>query len=316
MRNPTHQPSALPARALACCLLALTLLAVGAGSTPALAAEAQARFTPTTHTDTAAIVETAIAKAAPPSATDASKAEASPFILDRRQILSPDTRDRLERTAAQLARTHGVGVYLLTVGGIGSKTVRDFAIDQYHSLNLGVGAERSGILFLIAADSRDYVTITYGKGITAFTDYQLERIENEVVNHLRSDSWNDAAEAYVSQCARTLEFYAEKGEPLDRGNAPIEPVDVMAMAAMALAAGAVVAGLAIAGMARSMRSARTGQEARAYLDSDSFSLTHSDDQFVTTTLAVIPHPKSDSSSSGGGSSIGSGGFGGTTGGKF
>ena len=45
-------------------------------------------------------------------------------------------------------------VYLLTVSDIGGQNVREFAKDWYRNYDLGYGEGKSGILFLIALDSR------------------------------------------------------------------------------------------------------------------------------------------------------------------
>ena len=51
---------------------------------------------------------------------------------------------------------------------------------------------QGGILFLIALDSRDYVTITSGGGVTAFTDYRIAQIEDKIVPMLSDGSYYKA----------------------------------------------------------------------------------------------------------------------------
>ena len=64
-----------------------------------------------------------------------------------------------------------------------------------------------------------------------------------------------------------------------------------------------------------MKTAREQTEASNYLDRDSLSLSVSNDEFVTTTLAVVPIPKKEEGGGGGFSDMG-GGFSGSGGGKF
>lgn len=68
-------------------------------------------------------------------------------------------------------------------------TQRDYAKNYYISNGLGYGDEQSGILFLLAVGSRKYVTITYGEGVTAFTDYRIEQQEDEIVPQLSDEEW-------------------------------------------------------------------------------------------------------------------------------
>ena len=104
-----------------------------------------------------------------------------PLVMDTYELFKPEATAELEQKAQDASAGHGVNVYLLTVADIGGQNVREFAKDWYRSYDLGYGEGKSGILFLIALDSRDYVTITYGGGVTAFTDYRIEQLEDEVV---------------------------------------------------------------------------------------------------------------------------------------
>ena len=101
-----------------------------------------------------------------------------PLVMDTYELFKPEVTAELEQKAQDASAGHGVNVYLLTVADIGGQNVREFAKDWYRSNDLGYGEGKSGILFLIALDSRDYVTITYGGGVTAFTDYRIAQIED------------------------------------------------------------------------------------------------------------------------------------------
>ena len=143
-----------------------------------------------------------------------------PLVMDTYELFKPEATAELEQKAQDASAGHGVNVYLLTVPDIGGQNVREFAKDWYRSYDLGYGEGKSGILFLIALDSRDYVTITYGGGVTAFTDYRIAQIEDKIVPMLSDGSYYKASDTYIEMCADTLDFYAEKGAPLDSGNDP------------------------------------------------------------------------------------------------
>lgn len=85
-----------------------------------------------------------------------------PLVMDTYELFKPEVTAELEQKAQDASAGHGVNVYLLTVADIGGQNVREFAKGWYRSYDLGYGEGKSGILFLIALDSRDYVTITYG----------------------------------------------------------------------------------------------------------------------------------------------------------
>ena len=135
-----------------------------------------------------------------------------------RDRFKPEVTAELEQKAQDASAGHGVNVYLLTVSDIGGQNVREFAKDWYRDYDLGYGEGKSGILFLIALDSRDYVTITYGGGVTAFTDYRIEQQEDEIVPLLSDEEWEDAADTYIEMCDEALDYYADHGEPIDIDN--------------------------------------------------------------------------------------------------
>ena len=189
--------------------------------------------------------------------------------------------------------------YLLTVADIGGQNVREFAKDWYRSYDLGYGEGKSGILFLIALDSRDYVTITYGGGVTAFTDYRIAQIEAKIVPMLSDGSYYKASDTYIEMCAYTLDFYAAKGW--------IKWVFVLVIP---LAVASIVCGIFYA----QMKTANEQTHANAYMPAEGLALSVVGDTYTHTTETERYDPVTDDSSSG--SSTDSDGFGGSSGGNF
>ena len=105
---------------------------------------------------------------------------AAPLVRDECGVFDADTLADLEEQAESASDGHDVDVYFLVVDDIGDADQRDYAKNYYISNGLGYGDEQSGILFLLAVGSRKYVTITYGEGVTAFTDYRIEQQEDEI----------------------------------------------------------------------------------------------------------------------------------------
>lgn len=121
---------------------------------------------------------------------------------------------------------------------------------------------RAGILFLLAVGSRKYVTITYGGGVTAFTDYRIEQIEDAVVPYLSDDDWAEAASEYLSMCADTLDFYAEHGEPLDVDNDTSGwPILLLIVIGVPM----IIAGIVCGVLYSQMKTARLKTEANDYI---------------------------------------------------
>lgn len=140
---------------------------------------------------------------------------AAPLVRDECGVFDSDTLADLEEQAESASDGHDVDVYFLVVDDIGDADQRDYAKNYYISNGLGYGDEQSGILFLLAVGSRKYVTITYGEGVTAFTDYRIEQQEDEIVPQLSDEEWADAAYTYIDMCDDALDYYADYGEPID-----------------------------------------------------------------------------------------------------
>ena len=143
---------------------------------------------------------------------------AAPLVRDECGVFDADTLADLEEKAESASDGHDVDVYFLVVDDIGDADQRDYAKNYYISNGLGYGDEQSGILFLLAVGSRKYVTITYGEGVTAFTDYRIEQQEDEIVPELSDEEWADAASTYIDMCDDALDYYADYGEPIDVDN--------------------------------------------------------------------------------------------------
>ena len=242
---------------------------------------------------------------------------ATTYILDDYGLYDSSTAQELEQQASGLAASYGVAPYLVVVDDIGGASARSFAESYWLSHDLGLGSDTSGIMFLIAVDSRDYVTITHGTGIYAFTDYGIEQLEDAVVSYLGDDEWEDAAECYYEQCSSILAFCADKGEPFDSHNDPAARAVALGMAlAIALLLALAVAFIVRRILKGQLKSVAAGSSAAGFL-AGGVVLTAQQDVFTGSHVSVVPLPKNDDNGGGlGGSTVSASGFGGSAGGKF
>ncbi|MDD6023246.1 MAG: TPM domain-containing protein [Oscillospiraceae bacterium] len=251
----------------------------------------------------------------------------APFVVDDALLLTQQELDTLEEKAEDLAFEYDCGVYVLTVDSLDGKTPRDFAQDYYWDYDLGIGEGQNGIMFLVAMDSRDYITITYGKdptgeyeygiGIRAFSDFGIEKMEEQVVPLLSDGDYNGAFTTYMDVCQEYLEFLKEEGHPYDVNDGPKNYlVRILIVIFAPLAIAGIVCGIFFS----QMKTAKMKTEARDYIDKDSFQLTSRNDRYIRTTVTRTKIEKNNSSSGGsggsGGSTVNSSGFGGSKGGKF
>ncbi len=240
---------------------------------------------------------------------------AAPLVRDEYGLFDSDTLTSLEQQAEDASAGHDCEVYFLVVDSIGDQNQRDYAKDYYRAQNLGSGSEHSGILFLLALGSRKYVTITYGGGVTAFTDYRIGQIEDKVVPKLSDGDYPDAAETFIALCADTLDFYAEQGVPLDSNNDPDNDLGLFGVL-LVVGISFLVAGIVCGILCGQMKTAKQKTEANDYMPKEGLRLSVQEDHYLRTARTQVYDPPQTESSSGGGSSVDSDGFGGSSGGSF
>ena len=234
---------------------------------------------------------------------------AAPLVRDEMGLFDADTYSQLEASAEAASNGHDCDVYFLVVDSIGDTDQRQYAKDYYLANGLGSGSEQSGILFLLAVGSRKYVTITYGEGVTAFTDYRIEQQEDEIVPQLSDEEWADAAYTYIDMCDDALDYYADYGEPIDVDN-DIGLEDLLIAMIFPLGISAFICLI----LYHRMKTARQKTEADEYMPG--FTLRVKRDRYTHTTRERTYDPPQKESSSSGGSSVDSDGFGGSSGGSF
>lgn len=238
------------------------------------------------------------------------------YVTDDYGLFTNDQRAALEAKATQLAQDYNMGVYLLVVDNMGARDTSsaqrtNFATSFYRANDLGLGSGKDGVLFVLAPGSREYVTIAYGQGSYSFSDEGINAMEENVVSYLSNDNWYKGAEAYYSSIGEQLEYYSVSGKPWTEP----DPLSLLLKILAILGIPAAVAFGKVGSEKSAMKTAHEKHEASGYMRRGSFKLTRSHDQFVNTTMAVTPIPKSEPKShGGGGSSFGGGGWGG--GGSF
>ena len=234
---------------------------------------------------------------------------AAPLVRDEMGLFDADTYSQLEASAEAASDGHDCDVYFLVVDSIGDADQRQYAKDYYLANGLGSGSEQSGILFLLAVGSRKYVTITYGEGVTAFTDYRIEQQEDEIVPQLSDEEWADAAYTYIDMCDDALDYYADHGEPIDVDN-DIGLEDLLIAMIFPLGISAFICLI----LYHQMKTAKEKTEADDYMPG--LKLRVKRDVYTHTTQTRVYDPPKEEKSSGGGSSTDSDGFGGSSGGSF
>ena len=257
---------------------------------------------------------------APEAAEPAEGSAEQHYIIDEAGLLTQGQWLKLESRAQKLSEQYGCGIYVLTVDTMDGAQRRDFAKDYYASHKLGLGDFQNGILFLVCMDTREYVTITYGRnpeklteygpGILAFTDKGIEALEEAILPSLSDGDYSAAFSSYVDTCGEYLSYYAEHRE----GKVPTSLSALLIRLAIVIFVPLLIALIVCLIFRSQMKTARAATAAGDYIPANSFHLTRERDRYTHTTTERRKIERDNGSS--GGSSTDSDGFGGSSGGHF
>ena len=245
-------------------------------------------------------------------------AQSGTYVFDEYGLLSQDDFSRLEGQGSEYASTYNVGVYLLITNEMGqsnpsSSERNEFARQYYLSHDLGVGSGKDGIIFVIAVDSRDYVTVKHfdDKSHDPFSNDSVNELEDNVVDCLKDDEWSEACSQYYKTVGDHLSYFAKNGKQWRKPRIILTLVKVLATLAIPL----MIAYGIVSGEKKAMQTARLQTEASNYTKPNSFNLRVSTDTFVNRVMNVTPIHDDDDDHDSGWSDMG-GGFSGSGGGKF
>ncbi|MDD4509519.1 MAG: TPM domain-containing protein [Oscillospiraceae bacterium] len=242
----------------------------------------------------------------------------SGLVIDQAGLLTEDELEELSDRAATITGEYQCSVCILTVQSIGDSTRREYAKAFYQQNQMGYGEEQSGILFMVSMENREYVTITYGYGITAFTDYGIEQLEHALLPDLSDGQYFSSFSLYLDKCQQYLEEAAQ-GTPVDVGDGEDFSYEDRGEISLVGIGGSLLIALLVAlivcwCLIRQMKTAAQKREADRYVPEDGFQITGREDLFLYTVVTRTRRQKDHSDS--GGSSVDSDGFGGSDGGNF
>ena len=248
--------------------------------------------------------ETAEAQTQEPTGADMN------YIFDLSDQLSYEEWAELEARAADISQRHGCGVYAAFVDDFteygGGNDVYKTTYQLYHASELGMGADRDGIIILLSMDERDYAMFVYGDHAEyAFDRYGQKELEDAFLGYFGDNDWYGGVSHYLDTCDEYL-TRAEEGKPVRKNTLP--------MYLIVVAASCAIAGGICLMLKWQMKTVHKKAEANEYVAAGGLNLTKQYDRYTHTTETRRKiHDDSDSDS---GTSSCSGGGGSGRSGKF
>ena len=243
--------------------------------------------------------------------------ETENFVFDLAGVLSSEDVLTLNDAAREVSERHGCGVYIAVfkdMGEYGFSNIEAFSEEVYKQWELGMGANRTGIVLVMSMSDRDYDLCAYGDAAhTAFTDYGKDSLADDFKDNFRQDDWAGGFADYVSGCDYMLRR-AESGDPVDvPGYTPSrEPTlgeKLGHSAPIGVIVGVIIAFVYCSSLKKKMKTAKIAREASRYIVPQGVWMQDQQDMFTHTTV-TRQHIERDSGSrsGGGGTSVNSGGF--------
>ncbi len=246
------------------------------------------------------------------------------YVNDKAGLLTESEAMELNLKAGYVSENYGSGIYIFTLDDFteyGYDDIFVFAEDHYLYNDLGMGADKEGVLLVLSMDERDYALIVYGDETSSvFTDQAFDIVIDGMLDEFSVDNWYDGFYDYIDGCSYILEapVYEEHAYPVqydtyerekDSGEAIVSVIGIIGLPCL-------IAGCVCYAFKRQMRSVYTGKSASHYISKEGFVLTSKSDIFTHITQ-VRNRIKTNNNSfkGGGGTRVSSRGFSGRSG-KF
>lgn len=240
-------------------------------------------------------------------------------VVDQAGLLTDGEEALLEEKAQEIVSQYDMDVVILTVDSTDGQYIRDFADDFYDNNGYGIGSDYSGVLFMLAMDTREWYISTCGDGIYAVTDFGVQMLFSQAAGYLANDDYFTAFDVYLDELK---EYYAAftLGDPVDgfapeyEGPGSYEPDysgdiiyyekpsrGVGSILFTSVLIGAAVGGIVLLVMRSGMKTTKRQSGAYDYL-SGGVNLTKHFDFFLYSRTTRTAKPQDNGGSRGGGGS--------------
>jgi len=212
-------------------------------------------------------------------------------IVDNAGLLSDNEKAHLEKQMEEIAATYNFDLVIVTEKSIGAVEPMKYADDFFENNGYGLGEERDGCLFLQVTENSAYGFGISGRGIEILNTSAFNKLENNVLEHLKNNNPANAYEAFIRIWKEFLVLEA-KGRSYNFFH---EWNFVLIIAAWIIAF--IIGFFIVQNWKTKMNTAIPGKEADTYMVSGSLAFKNQSDRFLYSTMSKTKVVKSSSSSS-------------------
>lgn len=205
-------------------------------------------------------------------------------LIDSAGLLSENEADDILARLNELCESENFDIAILTTQNLGEyQSASEYADDAFDYFDYGYGDSRDGILLLISIDTRDCYLSTHGYGITAFTDYGIEYLLNQLKPELQSGDYYAVFTKFIDYARDYIEK-ARDGHPYDISSLPREPLSILWIPG-SMVIGFVIASIYVGGLKRKLKTVNPALAAASYVRKDSLKVTSSRDLYLYRNIS-------------------------------
>ena len=241
--------------------------------------------------------------------------ELPPMVVDGADLFSDAEEQALISQVSDVREVCKTDVIIVTTSSLSGQSPQKYADDFFDYNGYGYGSNRSGVLFLISMEERDWYISTSGDAIYALTDYGIQQLGNVALeNGLSSGEYYRAFAAYLDALPEFFEAL-DKGSPVDgyadysgsyyhgeQGDVIYYEEESSPNIVFSVIIGLVIASAALLIMRAGMNTRRKQRSASSYLKNGSLDIHTLQDMFLYSSVSKTRRAESNSNR-GGGSSI-------------
>lgn len=216
-------------------------------------------------------------------------------LQDQASILTEEESREIQSLLDEVSVQLKFDLAIVTVDTLDGYAVQDYADDCYDYCEFGYGSNRDGALLLISMEDRDWAISTCGYGITAFTDFGITYIGEQMRDDLSAGNYSDAFRTFV-RFGNQFVTQARDGNPFDKSDLPKQPLSAIWIV-ISIAVGFGLAKIIVGSMKRQLKTVRAQAAASSYVREGSMSVTESRDLFLYHKVDRTEKAKNNSSGS-------------------
>lgn len=129
------------------------------------------------------------------------------YVVDNADLLTDSEEAELTRMAEEISRRQHCDVVILTAQTLNGKSHMLYTEDFYVDNDYGFGADRSGMIFLISMEDRDWYLATHGDAIQAITDQGREYMWSKCKSSMSDGDYAAGFRSYLNTVDTMLSAY-------------------------------------------------------------------------------------------------------------